>query len=663
MNDAKALRLARAAARTADLFAAEPGKGADLSRFTLDGQAHARTAGSRLRETMSARDFGAVGLGVGKPVGDFFATLADAQVHYPLATALTDKLAYNPLCERFSSYEQAIAAYPWLADLYASTSDGWKYQEQDWAAFQHAIYQTRALNADTGVYQCRQFDATDGDFAISRTLLLPPGMNMAGRGRSQTKGARVTRFLQTSTCMDVFRFDVLVDPANGQGFWFGTLRDFHIYGYSGVGATERADSTGIALYTADGTPVALQNNSHFADITVRGIKGHGYDFARGGLPGALERLEAVFCTGYGLIWRSRADGVAITGFSADGNGAGGMLIDALGADSSLLIANPKFEAHYSYDFPASGGFQLNPIRIKDNGDGAQITILAPSSIRAITDPGYVSGDLLGKPGDLIVHEGSNTPSLRVIAPAIRVRTTDNPADPEPLLFSSAGLGIYVPRGLGEFTVSKRNEVFRSGSNDVHRVFGAADGPMTQALAFPSDQLAGASPGRFLRELDAPANAAAWLEMANAGALDERVYTSAGAITRHHRVLMNASDKPCHEFYRATMNLGTTLTSGDFTLGGGWGSGASLTIINASKDNRFEVQITAGSSGLAANPAVTLTFKDGVFASTPFPIASGYNSTDNTGIDIKASASASQVFLNMLGTPVAGKVYRLQCHVL
>ncbi|WP_374413261.1 hypothetical protein [Novosphingobium colocasiae] len=785
----------------ADLASTDDGKGAALVGFTPDETPHGRSVGERLRDNMSARDYGAVGLGVSRAVGDLgFANLAAAQVYYPLATNLADKLAYNPLCLRFSSYAQAIAYYPWLVDLYASNDDGWKYQEQDWAAFQHVLKLTHVYDADSAVYQNRAFDATDGDFAVSRSLMVPVGAAILGRGRSQTKGQRGTRFLQTSTCMDVFRFDVLVDPANGQGFWFGTMRDFHVYGYSGVGASGRADSTGIALYTADGTPVALQNNSHFADITVRGVKGHGYDFARGALPAVLDRLEAVFCTGYGLIWRSRADGVAISGFSADGNGSGAMLIDSLGSDSSLLIENPKFEAHYSYDFPTTGNYQANPIRIKNNGDGAQITVIAPNSIRAITNPtpnaitftgalvaatsatltsafsgatnpnyiitfsdgstrtvtltngstavswtGAVTAtasatyaDLLGKPGDLIVHEGASVPSVQVIAPAIRVRNTDNPADADPRLFYSADLGIAIPTtpftglltftaaltaatsatltsnftgttgayyriafsdgsvrvatltngstavtwtggavtatanatyrdpttpGLSGFALTKRDEVVCAGGNDVHRVFGTLGKKIEQSLTFPSDQLSGTSPGRWLYETDGPTNAQSWVEFANSGALETRVRKSDGTLTQVEKIVVNASDKPEKQLSRLTLTLGTTLTTGDFTVGGGWGTGATLAIVSASKDGRFTVDITAGASGLVANPALTLTFKDGAFAATPIPLAVGWNSTDNTGVDLKATASTTQVFINLLGTPLASKTYRITCHVL
>jgi hypothetical protein len=653
------------------------------------GAPHVRTVEDFAGDHMSARDWGAVGRGKVNAVGEFFDHIDDALPFFPHATSLASTLIYNPLKERFSSFAQAKLAYPWLADLFES-DDGasgtivdpaWQYEERDWAALQHSNYECFKLDADTGIWQGKKYVVPDGEFAISRYLVMQPGVTMQGYGRFQTKARRVTRLLQTTNCGDMMRFAAHVDVANGQGFWNGTLKEFGIYGDNSSGRLARPDCTAIAFYTpgegAAKIPVALQNNTHLAGITVRGIKGNGFDFSRGALPASLERLEAICCTKSGLIWRKRADGTKIDCFSADGCGEEAILIDELGADSSLVLVTPKFEKHYNYDFPTAGK-QHVPIRIRNEAEGASITVIAPSSISAQPDPydptnPSAPSEAFEKPGSLIVHEkldingvpttvGATSPSLIVIQPAIRVRATDT--GPEPYLFESASLGKHIPRGLAYFSMSNRSEVRCTQYADAHEAFGLLDRVLAQGLGYPTRQTSGPTPGHILIETDGPGTARAWGRFANGGTQDWRVLNEATGIwTRYEQNLLNSSGKPYTALYRLSPSLGTTHAAADFALGFGWGPDASVAIVNAGKDNRFEIEITAGSTGLMINPGLTFTFKDGAWPSTPFAIATGYNLTDNTGVFVKATASTTQLFMNMLGTPVAGKHYRIQCHVL
>ena len=65
--------------------------------------------------------------------------------------------------------------------------------------------------------------------------------------------------------------------------------------------------------------------------------------------------------------------------------------------------------------------------------------------------------------------------------------------------------------------------------------------------------------------------------------------------------------------RMLMNNGTVLVAGDFALGAGWGSTASIAFGGASAyDTHGYFAVTAGGAGIAANPNVVLTFKDGAF---------------------------------------------------
>lgn len=75
------------------------------------------------------------------------------------------------------------------------------------------------------------------------------------------------------------------------------------------------------------------------------------------------------------------------------------------------------------------------------------------------------------------------------------------------------------------------------------------------------------------------------------------------------------------------SIGTAVAAGDFALGAGWGSTASLAVQAGSNDQRGVVTVTSGGTGQAqATASVTLTFKDGAYASRPVALV---NLQDNT----------------------------------
>jgi hypothetical protein len=95
--------------------------------------------------------------------------------------------------------------------------------------------------------------------------------------------------------------------------------------------------------------------------------------------------------------------------------------------------------------------------------------------------------------------------------------------------------------------------------------------------------------------------------------------------------------------RYTVDGGTTLTSGAFTVGAGWGSTASLAITNStSKDSAAVVTITAGGTGIAANPTLVLTFADGTWTNTP--VCSALNTAGSSVIaDLEVSARSATAY--------------------
>lgn len=110
--------------------------------------------------------------------------------------------------------------------------------------------------------------------------------------------------------------------------------------------------------------------------------------------------------------------------------------------------------------------------------------------------------------------------------------------------------------------------------------------------------------------------------------------------------------------------GTAITSGDFALGTGWGNTATLTVNPGSTDTAGSLYVTCGGTGIAANPRIIMTFKDGTFpANGCVQLVQLYDNDEsaNAGplyhVLIKPSLTAPQWF--MLGTPITGKNYFFQ----
>lgn len=109
---------------------------------------------------------------------------------------------------------------------------------------------------------------------------------------------------------------------------------------------------------------------------------------------------------------------------------------------------------------------------------------------------------------------------------------------------------------------------------------------------------------------------------------------------------------------------TSLSSMAFTLSSGWGNTASVGATGGS-DNAFVFSVTAGGTGIVANPTVTYTYVDGDYstAGSATPI---FVCTQTGGNDIYADASPTapgqtSVVITWFGTPTTAKTYTISCH--
>jgi hypothetical protein len=115
--------------------------------------------------------------------------------------------------------------------------------------------------------------------------------------------------------------------------------------------------------------------------------------------------------------------------------------------------------------------------------------------------------------------------------------------------------------------------------------------------------------------------------------------------------------------RLQMNSGTNLVAGDFALSAGWGATRSISnILNGSKDTRGEFTVTSAGAGQAANPTITLTFKDGAFGGNPMAIV---KRNGGTGANTEPTwvTLATTLTMTFPATPVAGLTYTFAFHVI
>lgn len=105
--------------------------------------------------------------------------------------------------------------------------------------------------------------------------------------------------------------------------------------------------------------------------------------------------------------------------------------------------------------------------------------------------------------------------------------------------------------------------------------------------------------------------------------------------------------------------GTALVASDFTIGSGWGSTATLTVDGT--DQRGEFIITCQGAGIAANPTVVITFKDGAWPTgEPFGIVQFTGGTGaGTDQQINVTRSTTAPTWQMFFTPTSTLTYVYQ----
>jgi hypothetical protein len=113
------------------------------------------------------------------------------------------------------------------------------------------------------------------------------------------------------------------------------------------------------------------------------------------------------------------------------------------------------------------------------------------------------------------------------------------------------------------------------------------------------------------------------------------------------------------FRRINLNVNTDIASTDFALSAGWGDTAAKVLTAGSHDTAGRIGAQAGGSGIAADPTITLTFKDGAFGVAPRCVVSrGDAVAPAGGYWTLSSTATTAITFKFVGTPVSGSSYTL-----
>lgn len=107
--------------------------------------------------------------------------------------------------------------------------------------------------------------------------------------------------------------------------------------------------------------------------------------------------------------------------------------------------------------------------------------------------------------------------------------------------------------------------------------------------------------------------------------------------------------------------GTALVAGDFALSSGWGTTASVGTITGT-DQRCQFTVTSAGTGQAANPTITLTFKDGTWTTTPFALVLRNGGAAYT-FQLTWTVSATQLVITFNGQPIAAETFTFTVMVI
>lgn len=112
--------------------------------------------------------------------------------------------------------------------------------------------------------------------------------------------------------------------------------------------------------------------------------------------------------------------------------------------------------------------------------------------------------------------------------------------------------------------------------------------------------------------------------------------------------------------RHSDTLSTQHVAGDYAASAGFGSTATVTPDSENcNDTGGEVAVASSGTGQAANPTLTLTFKDLAFAVKPKAVVCRGTDTNQPTVPVSVVTTTTTMVIKFHGTPVAGETYRFR----
>lgn len=108
---------------------------------------------------------------------------------------------------------------------------------------------------------------------------------------------------------------------------------------------------------------------------------------------------------------------------------------------------------------------------------------------------------------------------------------------------------------------------------------------------------------------------------------------------------------------ATLINGAKFAAADIALAAGWGTTATVSQINGT-DTGFNLRVAANGTGITANPTVTVTFHVGAWAAAPVALPNPWLNI-GTGVTfphLSPTVTTATLTLQFFGTPVTGNTY-------
>jgi hypothetical protein len=100
-----------------------------------------------------------------------------------------------------------------------------------------------------------------------------------------------------------------------------------------------------------------------------------------------------------------------------------------------------------------------------------------------------------------------------------------------------------------------------------------------------------------------------------------------------------------------------IAAADVVASAGFGSTRAVAVTSGSKDRRGRITVTAGGSGLAANPTVAVTFKE-AFESAPFVAVNRADVLATAGLLRVTARTTTGFTVTFVGTPADTEAYIL-----